>query len=64
MAMGPSSFMAAGKSGQPINVHTQINLDGHKVASAVFKRAATELGRPQAGGSSYDPTLGLEPAGG
>jgi len=45
-------------------VHTQINLDGHKVASAVFKRAATELGRPQAGGSSYDPTLGLEPAGG
>jgi hypothetical protein len=64
LATGQGDPHIARPADRPINVHTALNLDGHKIASVVFKRAATELGRPQAGGSSYDPTLGLEPAGG
>jgi hypothetical protein len=41
-----------------------INLDGHKIASVVFKHGAKDAARPQSGGPRYDPTFGLEPAGG
>lgn len=41
-----------------------INLDGQKIASVVFKHGAKDAARPQSGGPRYDPTFGLEPAGG
>lgn len=45
-------------------VHTKLMLDGRAFASVVSRHQGREAGRPQSGGSSYDPTFGLEPAGG
>ncbi len=45
-------------------VHTKLMLDGRSLATSVSRHMGKEVARPQSGGSSYDPTLGLEPAGG
>lgn len=46
---------------QTVQVHTQINVDGRKVADAVTRHQAQELGRPQTGTSTFDPSMGLPP---
>lgn len=56
--------VVAGKGGQGLTVHTSVNLDGQKIATAVSKVQAKEANRPQTGISSFDQTQGLIPAGG
>lgn len=63
-AGGNESPNVAGATKAPVQFLGTINMDGRKVASVVFKHGAQEAGRPQTGGSSYDPTLGMLPAGG
>ena len=48
---------------QTIQVHTQINLDGRKVGEAVTEHQAKEAGRPLAGATGYDWSMGLAPVG-
>ena len=45
-------------------VHTKLVADGRDLATVVSRHMAKEAGRPQTGGSSYDWTMGLAPAGG
>ena len=48
-------------SQQTVQVHTQINVDGRKVADAVTRHQAQEMARPQTGPSTFDPGMGLPP---
>lgn len=51
-------------SGTFAQVHTQLTLDGRSIASAVTRHQSKDAYRPQSGGSNYDPTFGMAPAGG
>lgn len=46
---------------QMVQVNSQLNLDGKKVADSVTTHQARAASRPPAGGSSFDPTMGLTP---
>lgn len=46
---------------QPVQVHTQINVDGKKVAQAVTQHQAREAGRPYSGASGFDTSMNLAP---
>jgi hypothetical protein len=48
----------------PTIVHTQINLDGKKVAQVVTRHQASAFGAPQTGTSFFDGRLAPVPAGG
>ncbi len=48
----------------PTVVHTQINLDGKKIAHVVTKHQAKAFAAPQTGTSFFDGTQALAPAGG
>lgn len=48
-------------SQQTVQVHTQINLDGRKVADAVTRHQAQDMARPQTGPSTFDGTMGMRP---
>ncbi len=45
-------------------VHTQVNLDGQKIASVVSKHQGNAASAPQTGMSGFDSRLSLMPAGG
>jgi hypothetical protein len=46
-------------------VHTQINLDGKKIATAVTKHQANAAGHaPQSTGSGFNSLMHISPAGG
>jgi len=45
-------------------VHTKLMLDGRLLATSVTKHQAKDAYRPQSGSLSYDPTFGMDPAGG
>jgi hypothetical protein len=47
----------------PIQVSTEINIDGRKVAQAVTQHQSRELNRPFASSSGFDPTLTIAPVG-
>ena len=61
---GPNGPHVATANTRPIDVNAVLNMDGHKVASVVFRHVERELTRPQTGGSQFDPTMALLPAGG
>lgn len=42
------------RTGQPVQVHTAISIDGKRVAQAVTTHQAKAAGRPNTGGSSFD----------
>lgn len=44
-----------GKSGQTVQVHTTVNMDGRKVAEAVSGHQARAAGRPAASSGRFDP---------
>lgn len=54
------AFVPGSSQGQPINVTTNVNVDGKRVAQAVTPHIAKGLGSTQAGPSRHDPnsTLG------
>lgn len=54
----------AGKGGTGLTVHTQVNIDGRKVADAVSKTQAQGLAAPQTGINLFDSSQMLAPAGG
>ncbi|AWI53215.1 hypothetical protein DEH84_07055 [Aquabacterium olei] len=56
----PDRFVRGG-GGRPVQVSTQINLDGRKVASVVTKHQANEASRPFASAGGFDPNQGLAP---
>lgn len=58
-----SRFVAGGKGGG-ITIHTQINLDGRKVAENVTRHQTRALSAPQTGISGFDGIAALVPAGG
>jgi hypothetical protein len=45
-------------------VHTQLNVDGKKLATATTRHIAKALGGPQTGSSFFDGRGALVPAGG
>lgn len=45
-------------------VHTQVNLDGRKLADVVTRHLTRAVGRPQTGSSYFDGSAALVPAGG
>lgn len=49
--------------GSPIQVHTQLNIDGRRVGEAVSTHQANELARPQMGMSSFDSSQNGLPIG-
>ena len=53
-----------GKGGSAITLHTTIQMDGKKVATAVSKHQANAASAPQTGVSDFDSRLNLLPAGG
>jgi hypothetical protein len=61
---GTRSPHIAGKGGSAVTVHTQVNLDGRKVAEAVTQRQTQALGAPQTGIDIHDSRSTMEPAGG
>ncbi|AST27081.1 hypothetical protein [Ralstonia pseudosolanacearum] len=46
---------------QMVQVHTQINADGRKIADVVTRHQAREMSRPQTGPSGFDPRMALPP---
>ena len=42
---------------KPVQVHTQVNLDGHKIATVVSKHQTRSVSQPQAGISSFDASM-------
>ncbi len=48
---------------QPVQVHTQVILDGKKVAQVVTQHQAAEVSRPYNRAAGFDPSLNLAPAG-
>jgi hypothetical protein len=63
-AKGPISRSIAGKGGSALTVHTHVNLDGQKIATAVSKVQAREANGPQTGISGFDGLMAPFPAGG
>jgi hypothetical protein len=59
---GHGPFVAAGKGGRAVAVHTQINMDGHKIADVVSHHQANGMDTG-AGGQAFDPTLTLPDVG-
>lgn len=51
-------------SQQTVVAHTQVNLDGRKIADVVTRHQAKALSAPQIGVSGFDGRASLEPAGG
>ena len=59
---GPGSYIKGAPGGsQPI--HTQINIDGRKVAESVTQHQSKAANRPQTGTTSFDGRRSLTPAG-
>jgi hypothetical protein len=63
---GPPVYHAGQQPGAqpPIEVTTNVNLDGKQVASVVTKHQAREVSRPFASTGALDPTLLVSPVGG
>jgi len=59
-----ANFVRPGGRGSETQYIGSIVMDSHKVASVVFKHAAKDAYRPQTGTMSFDPTFGMDPAGG
>jgi len=57
------SPFVAGSSGKPVQVTTQINMDGRKVAEAVSQHQAKAASKPFAGASSFDYGMAAPPVG-
>lgn len=53
----------AGKAQQPVQVTTQINMDGRKVAEAVSQYQAKAASKPFAGSASFDYGMAAPPVG-
>lgn len=58
-----SRWLAPMSSSKPVQVHTDISIDGKKVASAVSTHTDKALQRPQIGPNLFDPSMTLLPAG-
>lgn len=59
---GSNSPNIAGKSQQPVQVETKINLDGRQIANVVSQYQARDMARPL-GSGMYDPGMALPPVG-
>jgi hypothetical protein len=59
---GRGPYVASGKIGRAIAVHTAVNLDGHKIADVVSHHQANGMDGG-AGGQMFDPTLTLPDVG-
>ena len=55
-----NNFVAP-KSQQPVQVSTQVNMDGRKVAEITSKHQARDAGRPPAGTNNFDGSMNLAP---
>jgi hypothetical protein len=61
---GPGSrVVPTGKPTQTIQVQTQINMDGRKLADAVTAHQAREAARPVGGTMGFDPSMAPRPLG-
>ncbi|WP_294637433.1 hypothetical protein [uncultured Aquabacterium sp.] len=56
----PDKHIRSGPA-RTVQVNTQINLDGKKVASVVSRHQADAARKPMASGSQFDPNFGLPP---
>jgi hypothetical protein len=54
-ATHPSPYIAPRKTDTQVRVHTQVNMDGHRVADIVSEHQADSFGAGK--GQDYDPTL-------
>lgn len=54
-----SPYVWRGPKGQPVQVHTQVNLDGKAVAKVVSKHQAAAIGGTQMGAPRFDPNASL-----
>jgi hypothetical protein len=52
-----------GNSKSTVAVHTQVNLDGKKIATVVTRHQANDANRPQTGLSTFDGKQALAPSG-
>lgn len=61
--LGAPSQYVKPSSGQPIQVKTDIKLDGRVIAEATTLHQAKEMARPQTGPSTFDSVMNLRPVG-
>lgn len=61
-AHGGAGF-APPASGKPVQVHTQVNLDGHQIAKVVTKHQAKAMNTPMSGTSGFDGRMSYVPSG-
>jgi hypothetical protein len=62
-ATGPGSSPYVAPKGQEITVHTNLVVDGKKMAHQVTKHLANALSGPSSGPGSFDPTRNYSPVG-
>lgn len=61
--VGEASPHISPRPSQPVQVHTQVNMDGFRVASVVSKHQAKSMARPQSGPSTFDGSMNLRALG-